>query len=92
MNARQLFKKTVERLGFAGHQPDQMTNSDYWLCTVKAMEEYSDLERQRILKIIEGAIDKAYKRIPDGYVSEYNGGCFDATTWLKQYLVKRIEK
>ena len=38
---QEIFKEVLEELGFAEYKPDQMTNSDYWLCTCTAMERYA---------------------------------------------------
>ena len=65
--AREHFKKTIEELGFANAGPDQMTNSDYWLCTVTAMRSYSDHENQRLKKDNErlrGFISRAMEPVP----------------------------
>jgi len=37
----------LEELGFADYKPNQMTNSDYWLCTCTAMERYAELSSKR---------------------------------------------
>ena len=37
----EVFKEALDELGFSGHKPSEMTNSDYWLCTCTAMEEYA---------------------------------------------------
>lgn len=42
----EVFKQVLISLGFADHKPSQMTNSDYWLCTTTAMQEYADQARQ----------------------------------------------
>lgn len=47
---QEVFKETLEELGFANHKPSQMTNSDYWLCTNTAMEKYAN---ERVNNAIE---------------------------------------
>ena len=39
----EVFKDVLEELGFSDYKPNQMTNSDYWLCTCTAMERYAEL-------------------------------------------------
>lgn len=41
-NSADIFKEVLDDLGFSGYKPHQMTNSDYWLCTTKAMEVYAE--------------------------------------------------
>jgi len=43
----EVFKDVLEDLGFADYKPNQMTNSDYWLCTCTAMERYAELSSKR---------------------------------------------
>ena len=43
----EVFKDVLEELGFADYKPNQMTNSDYWLCTCTAMERYAELSSKR---------------------------------------------
>lgn len=38
---REVFKETLDKLGFSRYKPSEMTNSDYWLCTCTAMDEYT---------------------------------------------------
>ena len=40
-NTADIFKETLKELGFADHLPNQMSNSDYWLCTTTAMVNYA---------------------------------------------------
>ena len=37
----EIFKKVLQELGFDGYKPSEMSNSDYWLCTCTAMEQYA---------------------------------------------------
>jgi hypothetical protein len=39
---QEVFRLTLEELGFANHKPSQMTNSDYWMCTSTAMKNYAN--------------------------------------------------
>lgn len=58
----QIFKEVLNELGFAGHKPDQMTNSDYWLCTCTAMERYADYKSEEPkgnLKILKEELSNA---------------------------------
>lgn len=41
LTEQEVFKKVLEDLGFADYKPSEMTNSDYWMCTCKAMQEFS---------------------------------------------------
>lgn len=52
---REVFKETLDKLGFSGYKPNEMTNSDYWLCTTTAMEEYRNQQpdTQPIDKLFE---------------------------------------
>lgn len=40
---QEVFKQTLEALGFANHKPSEMSNSDYWLCTTTAMVTYAEM-------------------------------------------------
>ena len=40
---KEVFEEVLIELGFADYKPSQMTNSDYWLCTITAMERYAEL-------------------------------------------------
>lgn len=46
--SQEVFKEVLEELGFAGYKPDQMTNSDYWLCTCTAMERFAESQKSAI--------------------------------------------
>lgn len=37
-----VFKETLTETGFGNYKPSQMSNSDYWMCTEKAMDRYAD--------------------------------------------------
>ena len=37
-----IFKEVLDELGFSGCKPSEMSNSDYWMCTEKAMERYAE--------------------------------------------------
>ena len=39
---QEIFKEVITELGFHNYKPSEMTNSDYWLCTCKAMERYAE--------------------------------------------------
>jgi len=41
-SAHEIFKEVLIELGFDGYKPNDMTNSDYWLCTATAMEKYAE--------------------------------------------------
>ena len=85
----EVFKEVLIELGFAGHKPSQMSNSDYWLCTTTAMERYAELvkkcniadvsqQRELLIDFCSKAEDKAgeYKFLipnPD-FVDEYLKG------------------
>lgn len=48
ISAEEVFKKTLDDLGFSGYKQSEMTNSDNWLCTCTAMESYAkELSDQR---------------------------------------------
>lgn len=58
---QEVFHDTLIKLGFANHKPSQMTNSDYWLCTTTAMEEYGRLRVSHALRsaVMPDVSDKA---------------------------------
>ncbi len=41
IDAAECFRRILTELGFAKHKPNQMTNSDYWMVTSKAMEQFA---------------------------------------------------
>ncbi len=43
-----IFKEVLEELGFAEHKPDQMSNSDYWMCTCTAMGRYAKYQNKSL--------------------------------------------
>lgn len=49
---QEVFKEVLEELGFAGYKPNQMTNSDYWLCTCTAMERYATSQKSDSLPLV----------------------------------------
>lgn len=53
---QEVFKEVLEDLGFAGYKPDQMTNSDYWLCTCTAMERYAESQKSDSLPNVSGSV------------------------------------
>jgi hypothetical protein len=42
----EIFKEVLDELGFSGYKPSQMSNSDYWMCTERAMEKYAKQTQQ----------------------------------------------
>lgn len=38
---QEVFAETLKTLGFYNHKPSEMSNSDYHLCTITAMQEYA---------------------------------------------------
>ncbi len=62
----EIFKEVLEELGFARYKPDQMSNSDYWMCTCTAMERYADEQSQKTLEDVKELIEK-YLKYGDGY-------------------------
>jgi len=38
----EIFKEVLIDLGFADHKPSELSNSDYWMATEKAMELYAE--------------------------------------------------
>jgi hypothetical protein len=61
-----VFKEVLIELGFDGYKPSEMSNSDYWMCTEKAMLNYSqqqlsELKEQRdeMLQMLEKIIKQA---------------------------------
>lgn len=38
---QEIFKKVITDLGFENYKQSEMTNSDNWLCTITAMQEYA---------------------------------------------------
>lgn len=37
-----IFKEILTETGFGNYKPSEMSNSDYWMCTEKAMERYAN--------------------------------------------------
>lgn len=59
MTAREIFRNTLEELGFANYKQSEMTNSDNWLCTCTAMERYADYKLQQYKEMIaKGEIEE----------------------------------
>lgn len=38
----EVFKEILTETGFGNYKPSEMSNSDYWMCTEKAMERYAE--------------------------------------------------
>ena len=55
---RDTFKEVVEEFGFSDAKPSQLTNSDYWLCTITAMERYRTSALQEAAEKISKNINK----------------------------------
>jgi len=41
-STREVFKDVLTETGFGNYKPSEMSNSDYWMCTQKAMERYAE--------------------------------------------------
>ena len=39
---QEVFKEILTETGFGNYKPSEMSNSDYWMCTEKAMERYAN--------------------------------------------------
>lgn len=63
--SREVFKETLERLGFSNYKPSEMSNSDYWMCSNEAMKEYSNIKNKMLLEenqALKSEIDKSYNK------------------------------
>lgn len=38
----EIFREVLTETGFGNYKPSEMSNSDYWMCTEKAMEIYAE--------------------------------------------------
>lgn len=89
-NSADIFKEVLDDLGFSGYKPHQMTNSDYWLCTTKAMEVYAKYTTSLKSSPTDEEIEKQYPFVysEEGEIPPYN--CSqeekrEAAKWARDY-------
>jgi len=69
----EVFKEVLKELGFDGFKPDQMTNSDYWLCSNTAMKRFAEAyHNSKIDAVTEEEIHVACEQRK--YSITYNSG------------------
>lgn len=89
VEATQVFKDVIKRLGFANSKPDQMTNSDYFLCTITAMEEYSQQSKGSVTdeEIEHVACEESQQDWNDlRYKNVYKSAFIDGAKWMRDKL------
>lgn len=87
---KEVFRSVLKELGFDGHKPSQMSNSDYWLCTNTAMEKFAEHHHQsKIDAITDEMIEERFpERNKSGFILDGNLWGREGIKWFKQELKK----
>jgi len=68
-STNEIFKEVLIDLGFANHKPSELSNSDYWMATEKAMEIYAEQFKTKADK---------WDKLDDEIGAFYNEETYDA--------------
>jgi hypothetical protein len=91
---QEVFKEILTETGFGNYKPSEMSNSDYWMCTEKAMERYANEFSIGFVEWLEisDEANNYYKKNKNRYTPQMDGSHNIRIKTMKKELLEIYKK